>query len=193
MSKQLITILALIFLIVSVSAQKKAEPDKAENTGIIYGNNHSYKLTAPKDWLLDNKSGVSQGLHAVFYPQDSSWRDGIAVMYTNVSQKMNKAESAKETIERDIANFKKGSPKLKVEDAKSIKLTKDKSATIKYFSNDENGNYEAIAYIDEAKVVVMIVLTSKTKKDFDASLVAFQELVGSYFFLTDKVNKEATR
>ena len=44
--------------------------------------------------------------------------------------------------------------------------------------------------IEEEKVVVLIILTSRTKKDFESSLSAFQELVGSYLFLTDKVVTE---
>lgn len=144
MTKQIITILSLIFLVALALAQKKAESSKDESSGIIFGVNHSYKLTAPKAWVLDNKSGVSQGLHAVFYPKASSWKDGIAVMYTNVWAKENAKQTAKDAIERDITDFKKVSPNLKVEDAKAIKLSKAKTATIKYFSNDANGNYEAI-------------------------------------------------
>ena len=36
-------------------------------TGIIYGKNHVFSLTAPDGWVLDNTSGIKQGLYAVFY------------------------------------------------------------------------------------------------------------------------------
>lgn len=160
------------------------------NSGIIYGKNHVYTLTAPKGWVLDNKSGVSQGLYAVFYPQNSSWKDGVSVMYANVWEKQNTNQTVKDAIANDIAEFKKNSPDLKVEDAKAIELGKGKTATVRYFSNDTNSNSEAVAYIEEEKVVVLIILTSRTKKDFESSLPAFQELVGSYLFLTNKVVTE---
>ena len=169
---------------------EKNESNKDSNSGIIYGKNHAYALTAPKGWVLDNKSGVSQGLHAVFYPQNSSWKDGVSVMYANVWEKKSAEQTVNVIITSDIAEFKKKSPDLKVEDAKAIELGKGKTATVRHFSNDTNGNSEAIAYIEEEKVVVLIILTSRTKKDFESSLSAFQELVGSYSFLTDKVVTE---
>jgi hypothetical protein len=48
-------------------------------------------------------------------------------------------------------------------------------------------NSEAIAYLDEAKVVIMLVLSARSKKEFEAELPAFNGLVSSYLFLGDKV------
>ena len=48
--------------------------------GVIYGENHSFKLIAPSGWVLDNKSGVSQGIHAVFYKKGESWANAETVM-----------------------------------------------------------------------------------------------------------------
>ena len=107
-------------------------------------------------------------------------------MYTNVIEKTAK-QTLIDIIEGDVDDFRKASPNLKVEDAKAVELGKAKSATVKYFSGDANGNFEAIAYIEEAKVVVLVVLSSRTRKDLDQSLSAFKELVGSYFFMSDKV------
>ncbi len=170
-------------------AQKSKENSGEMNSGILYGPNFSYLLSAPKGWILDNQSGVSQGLSAVFYPHGSSWSKGVTVMYTRVVKK-NDGQTLSDIIKDDIDGFKIESPTLKVADAKTIDLGKGKTAITKYFSNDSHGNHEALAYIDEAKSVVLIVLTAKTKNDFDSSLGAFQGLVGSYSFLTDKVTTQ---
>ena len=42
------------------------EGDAHFKGGIIFGKDHAYVLTAPKGWVLDNQSGVDQGIHAVF-------------------------------------------------------------------------------------------------------------------------------
>ena len=184
-------VIALMLLCISVHAQEKSE--KSGNSGIIYGANHAFTLTAPKGWVLDNTSGKGQGLQAVFYPEGSSWKNGAAVMYANVYQKKNvKEESLEKVIAGDIDEYKKRSPELKITDAEPLLTAKDvrvkdKKAIIKYFTGDENGNHEAVAYVDEGKVVVMLVLTARSKKDFESSLSAFKELVGSYFFLGGKV------
>ena len=56
-------------------------------TGIVYGDNHAFAVKAPQGWALDNKSGVSNGIHAVFYPLGSTWQDSRAVMYVNTASK----------------------------------------------------------------------------------------------------------
>ena len=183
--------LALVFLLVLCSggkAQQDTEKSGNNNSGIIYGQDHVFVLTAPKGWVLDNKSGVSQGLQAVFYPEGSSWKSGTVVMYANTYHKRNVTE---ETLEKvvagDVTEFKKKSEKLRVVEAAPLPTRKDKKAVVRYFDGDTFGNSEAIAYLDEGKVVVMLVLSARTKKEFEAGLPAFNELVSSYLFLGDKV------
>ena len=186
-----LNLLAFVVLLVLCSvgqAQQNTEKPADNNSGVIYGQDHVFVLTAPKGWVLDNKSGVSQGLQAVFYPEGSSWKSGTVVMYANAYHKINALE---ETLEKvvagDVAEFKKKSDKLKVVEAASLPTRKDHKAVVRYFEGDTFGNSEAIAYLDEAKVVVMLVLSARTKKEFEAALPAFNELVSSYLFLGEKV------
>lgn len=184
MKKYLFTALALILACISVSAQGKTDD---RPSGMIYGRDIAYIVSTPKGWVMDIESAKSAGIGAVFYPEGSSWAKGIAVMYTNVLGKSGPKQPLKEVIDGELADFRKHSPNFKVEDARAVSLGKDKSATVKYLTGDANGNFEAIAYINEEKAVAIVVLTSRTKKDFDSSLAAFDELVRSYRFVTDKV------
>jgi hypothetical protein len=110
-------------------------------------------------------------------------------MYANVYQKTDPSkESLQTVIANDLAEYKKDSADLKVVDAESLSTrtdsrAKDKKATVKYFARDRNANSEAVAYVDEDNVVVMIVLSARSQNDFDSSLLSFKDLVGSYFFL----------
>lgn len=185
-----IFLLLLALLTASVCAQTQPDDSKNIGSGIIYGRYHSYMLTAPKGWVMDNQSGVSQELYAVFYPKGSSWAKGSVVMYTNVLAKTNEEQSLQGVISEDIQRFKQTSPDLKVGEGGTLPLKHEKSAVVKTFSNDAYGSYESVAYINESKVVVIVVLTARSKKDHDASLPAFRELVASYFFITDKVTIE---
>jgi hypothetical protein len=159
------------------------------STGIIYGQNHAYALTAPEGWVLDNSSGVSEGLHAVFYPAASSWAGAATVMYTNVALcDLSKKEKIEDIMKYDIEKFRQDSPNLRVEKKEGIGVCNGRrKARVVYFSCDRYGHHEAVAYIPENKVVVMIVMRSRNKKEFDSSLKAFEELVKSYNFITDKV------
>ena len=159
------------------------------NTGIVYGNKHAFALTAPKGWVLDNSSGVSQGLHAVFYPKRSSWEKGTTVMYANVAVLdtfINKDFIA--VLEYDTSNFRTKSPNIIIVEKDTI-VTKSKTpARVFYFSNDRNGNYEAVCYIGEKTAVIMLIMSSKTAKEFNKYLPKYAELVKSYFWMTDKVD-----
>lgn len=185
MIKAIPVLFALVFFWSVASAQ--------DDSGVIFGNNYSFTLTAPKGWVLDNSSGRGQGLQAVFYPKGSSWKTGAAVMYANVYQETDPSkESLQTVIANDVTEYKKNSVDLKVVDAESILTrtdprSRDKKATVKHFTDDRNANTEAVAYIDEGKVVVMIVLSARSQRDFDSSLAAFKDLIGSYFFLGESV------
>src|SRR4051812_22225217 len=45
--------------------------DKFIPSGLIYGEGHAFFFDAPRGWVLDNRSGVEHGSHAVFYPEGS--------------------------------------------------------------------------------------------------------------------------
>ena len=158
------------------------------NTGIVYGDNHAYSLTAPEGWILDNKSGVNQGLYAVFYKTGESWKNAETVMYTNTASLEDPIHNTlNKLIKYDMKNFKIEYPDIKYRNADNIKINDHVVAKVKYISGKSYGNYEAIAYIDAEKTGIMIILTSRTNEGFEKSLSAFESLVKSYFFIADKV------
>ena len=76
MFRKLLIVIVLGLLCGSTQSQEQSKNDKGANSGIIYGENHAFTLTAPTGWVLDNTSGAKQGLQAVFYPEGSSWQKG---------------------------------------------------------------------------------------------------------------------
>ena len=93
-----------------------------------------------------------------------------------------------EIIQNDIATFKKASNQSTVKDGPSISTKDKKKAVVKYFYDAQNDNHEAVAYIDESKVVVILALSSRVKQEYEKSSSAFNDLVASYYFLAKKVN-----
>lgn len=156
--------------------------------GIIYGDNHAFGLTAPDNWLLDNQSGVNQGLHAVFYEEGFTWANAITVMYANAASLEDSTHSTLNAlIEYDLNNFKSQYSDLIIKDQNPIKINEKTTAIVKHLSGDSYGNFEAIAYIDAGNTGIMIIMSSRTKEGFNKSLNAFEELVKSYIFIADKV------
>jgi len=170
------------------SKEEAADDDSHLRGGIIYGKDHAYCLSAPNLWVLDNQAGVDQGLHAVFYPEGGSWSDSKAVMYSRIIDKG--GNSLEEIIKDDLDHMKEGAPNFKALDQESIKCTQGAKAQIKFLSGDKFKSFEAIAYIEEPKKVVIIVLTARDEANFKSSVEPFKQLVKSYFWMTDNVKIE---
>lgn len=175
----------LLALCALAAHAQDAKPDADDkNTGLVYGKDYAFAVTAPAGWFFDSESGIQQGLHAVFYPAGSSWKESQAVMYVNAAAK---TDTLEKFVEGDVANFRKGSPRLKVTDEESPAVAGRQRVVAKRFVEDQLGNFEAVAYVEESKVVVMLVLSARTQDEFDAALPAFRKLVSSYRFISDKV------
>ena len=158
------------------------------NAGIIYGSDIAFSLTAPKGWVLDNKSAVDQGIYDVFYRHGESWKDAVTVMYANIASFEHTPDTTLEQlIEYDINNFKSHYSDINITDGKDIIIKSNLTAKVKYLSGKSYGNFEAMAYIDAGKAGVMIIMSSRTKKDFDNSLIAFENLVKSYFLVANHI------
>ncbi|MFO7722625.1 MAG: hypothetical protein R6V49_05300 [Bacteroidales bacterium] len=182
---KLLTFIALILVTVTSYAQDGSK------TGIIYGKNHAFFVTAPEGWVLDNQSGVADGLFAVFYEEGQTWQGAENVMYvTTASLEVKKHKTLKKLIAYDIKKFKKHSPKIKIEYHDTLITQDSASAIVVNFFGDSNGNYESVAYIDAGKTAVMIVMSSRSEASHRKSYAAFESLVRSYFFISENVNFE---
>jgi hypothetical protein len=178
----------LLLCCLAAHAQEGGKKDAAREpkTGMVYGKDLAFFITAPGGWVLDNESGVRQGLHAVFYPEGSSWQESKAVMYANAAPKGG-ADTLEKFIEGDVEKFRENSPALSVTDDAPLPVDGKERVLVRRFSGGNPPNFEAVAYVEEEKSVVMIVLSARTRKDFDDALPAFRRLVSSYRFLADKV------
>jgi hypothetical protein len=176
----------VLFLFVSnILFAQIAQKDSVLGSGIVFGANHAFTITAPAGWVLDNKSGIPQGLQAVFYPIGGSWEGSLAVMYANAVEKNeNDGTTFNRVIYADTSKFMAEHKEGHVAAIQTL-TTKDnkKAKVIMYIYS----NYEAAAFIDEPKVVSMLVLTARSEKEFKNAVPAFKELVASYFYLTSDV------
>ena len=157
-----------------------------QGTGIVYGEDHAFKLTAPPGWMLDNESAARQGVHAVFYPKGSSWKDGVVVAYARARPKTEAITTADDAAKFVVEDFHAhGSPNYQAKRIKSIRTASGKEAVIYHFSGDQWGNSEAAAYLVEAKTINFVILTSRDRKAFEDALPAFERLAASYVFVSD--------
>ncbi len=148
--------------------------------GVLFGSDHTFAFTAIEGWVLDNQSGVNQGLHMTFYPKDQTWRDSPVIMYGR-SVPLSHVENIKKQVENTVSNFiSKGNPNYKSEEKDIISVSGEKQAKVYHFSGDQWGNHEAVAYVKEIDTINYIVFNSRSKKYFDEYLPSFYKIVASY-------------
>jgi hypothetical protein len=151
-----------------------------EGGGIVYGDELGVAAGAPRGWVFDAESGVSQGLHAVMYPQGSTWAKATEVMYVNIAR-LAPGDTVSEFIAGDVASFKKKSPKLAVELGEPVQMVGGTKAEVRVYSSDAWGNHEAVAYVTQGTSVAIFVLSCRTVDGFTKSLPAFREMVANSF------------
>jgi len=182
-ARALVILIGLILMAPQIPYASKME----SGSGIVYGEQHAFMILAPVGWILDNESAADQGIHAVFYPKGSSWSKAPAVMYANAVRKREGTANVQEFINYDLAKFKKRNPKIVMTVGRALKTEDGKTAQVRLFQGDRWGNQEAVAYIDEPAVMVILVLSARSQEAFQKSLPAFERLVASYRFFTDDV------
>lgn len=169
--------LAIVTLLVSLSAN--ANPTDG-GRGMLFGSDHAFAVTATSGWVLDNQSGISQGLHVVFYPKGHTWSNSPVIVYGRAIPTA-EVKSVKAHIENTVSDFQKhGSPHYSSEQQAPITLPGGRKAELYLFSNDQWGNYEAGAYFQESDTINFLVFNSRTKENFDNYFDDFKQIASSY-------------
>src|SRR4030095_407855 len=108
----------LVSLVISVLSPSILAQESFRG-GIVYGPKATFDIAAPDGWVLDNKSGVEQGLPCVLYPKGSSWADAKTIMYAKIAS--TEFEDVNEFVAWAIKGMKAkhGSPKEKIASGKT--------------------------------------------------------------------------
>ena len=174
-------------------ATKDAKADPAvRNAVVVEGDDHLFMVAAPAGWVVDDTSGMGSRIRCVLYPKGQTWANAPTVMYVNP---MHGNAIKERTVSAMIAEiekeFRKRAPKGRVVDAGTLKTGAGKSASVRHFSYDGGPVTEAVAYVPESELLMLVVLSSRDAKAFQANLPAFKELVGTYAWVGS--NKEFGR
>ena len=174
----------LVLLIVGAGVCVRGQDRDKFDGEIIFRRDIKFVLKEPDGWVLDSQGGSSQGLDAALYPKGSSWKNAVAVMYARVISKDETQKTVEEIVKNDIADFMKLSKDSTVTDSPSLTTRDKKQAVVKVFYDAANKNYESVAFINNAKVVVIIALSSRSKAEYEKALPVFRDLVASYLEFT---------
>ncbi|MCC6350152.1 MAG: hypothetical protein IT347_11245 [Candidatus Eisenbacteria bacterium] len=182
--------LALAALPVAAAAAAPAGrsgPSAAAPSGeftILYGDDHAFGITPPAGWSVDDTSGLGSRIRVVLYPRGQKWNSAPTVMYVNpLHQKVEARRTLRQMIEHDVAEFMKQAPRGRVTAGRPLRTGKAQVAEVRYFAPAGEQPLEAVAYVPEQDLVMLLVLQSRDAAGFKSALPAFESLVASYQFV----------
>jgi len=162
----------------------KTTVQAGKETTLLYGDDHVFAICAPTGWVIDDTSGMGSKIRVVLYPKGQQWATATTVMYANpLHQDAKRPKAMREMIERDILAFRKGNPRGVVLNGPVMPTATEKKAEVRFFAHDGGKPHEAVAYVAEDELVMLLVLSSRSPEDFSKALPAFQLLVKSYNFV----------
>jgi hypothetical protein len=151
---------------------------------ILYGDDHALGIVPPAGWTVDDTSGLGSRIRVVLYPIGQTWSTAPTVMYVNpLHQQARTPRSLRQMIDHDVAEFLKKSPGGRVTARAPLRTAKDLAAEVRYFAPKGGEPQEAVAYVPEEDLVMLLVLSSRDAADFKRYLPAFESLVSGYQFV----------
>jgi hypothetical protein len=164
---------ALLLFCAAIFAQEK------NRGGIVYGPKAAFNISAPEGWVLDNESGVNQGLPCVLHPKGESWADARTVIYAKIAS--TQYEDAEKFVAVAIKEMEKthGKPKEKIASG----TTKDGH---EYFINEypatkTYSQWERVGYVQLPHAVAYIVLSSRDQASYRKDSGALEPTTTSNF------------
>ncbi len=165
------------------AAPAKPAGAEAEFT-LLYGDDHCFGLVPPKGWSLDDTSGLGSKIRVVLYRKGQKWSTAGTVMYVNpIHQPRAEKKSLAQMIEQDTQSFMKQAPRGKVSSAPPITTKARKTAEVRLFAREGGEPQEAVAYVMEDDLVMLLVLSSREVGGLKTAMPAFREMVASYQFV----------
>lgn len=173
----------VVLIATSVSVQQKCAG------GIVYGPKASFNISAPEGWVLDNESGVEQGLPCVLYPKGESWADARTVMYAKIASTEYEDADKFAAVAIKQMESKHGKPKEKIDKGKT---GNGQSFFInEYPATKTYSQWERVAYVQMPKAVAYIVLSSRDEASYRKDASALAEVLKTFTYLEPKTETGA--
>lgn len=173
----------------AITAQADKKTEHESSTGpvvIVYGESGAFMTEGPKGWIADHETGQQLGVCCVFYREGSTFDDAETIIYPNIATKGPGQATLKAFMEHDLSDFREHNPGMTYEDAENFPLKNKRVAKLRYFHGVNKGSSEAIAYIDEEKIVALIVVSSKTEKGLNEAMTLLRDMLQSYSYMDVK-------
>ena len=149
---------------------------------VLEKNKYSYTFSVPTGWEFNFEQAHQIGARLVFFPEGGSFHTSKSIIYINEICKFNCTTSIEVAIQKIVTRAKNHSPDLKITDDTSLPLKAGGKAIIKVMtgSKDPRQAKEALAFIEQKDVFIMVVLTTKDIGNWDADYEKFIMVISGH-------------
>jgi hypothetical protein len=139
------------------------------------------KVLPPTGWHFDAGSSHHFGFNAIA-PDGSTFSKAKTVMYAKADYKprVPETKSLAQLIDGDIADFHHAYPGMAVTVEPPVLTADHKPLKLVTFAPSAGGNWERVAYGEEAEFYVLFTLSSRSKSALEHAMPAFKAMVASY-------------
>ena len=155
--------------------------------GIVYGPKAAFKILAPDGWVVDNYSGVSQGLHCVLYPKGGSWKKSKVVMYAKIASP--KYPEKSKFIAFTVNYFKTDDAQFTSKLVEEGETKEGYKFTVNEYNRPSYRLYEQAAYIQLPEAVAYIVFSAPSKELRTSELGKFRETLNSFTYVPEYIQE----
>ena len=178
-----ITVIFFIGLVFTIVAYSQ---DSQFPGGIVYGPKTAFQISAPKNWVLDNESGLSMGLPCVLYVSGSTWKDSPVIMYSKIASP--NYPEVEGFIKFAIAEFIKEDSHFVHKRLEPHKIDSTFSAVVYDYQGGVYQSFERTAYIQVPNAVCYVVFSARNKKDFQKYADALYDVLDSFKLRPEYIN-----
>jgi hypothetical protein len=183
-----LALLALLGVSAANAARPKAPAGEQQALTVLYGDDHSFAITPPVGWVIDDTSGLGSRIRVVLYPRGQTWFKAPVVMYENPMHKDPAHPSTfREMVDGNLARYRQHFPSALVKNAEPVQTLTGQGAELVYRAPEGSRPREAVAFFDQKGLVVMLVMNAHDPGGFARTLPAFREMVKSYQFLAAEI------
>ena len=156
----------------------------AFDAGTVYGPTSAFTIEAPTKWVLDDESGVSQGLHCVLYPAGSSWSDSPVAMYAKIASP--EFRSHEGFAQWAIRKLRKEEVGFHFKRIRTGMTQYGHPYFVNEYREPRRPRFERVAYIQLPDAVAVVVYTARTKSAFKADRERLDDVLRSFRYTPER-------
>ena len=175
--KRIIVVIAIIFSVCAYAETEKNAIPSDTGMRLVWWP----KVAPPKGWHFDQGSSYQFAFNAMA-PDGATFSNAETVMYAKASYKprVPDLKDLNSFVTQDLSSFENSAPKISIKNEAPMLTGDGVPLEVYSFSPVSEGNWEVVAYGEDAEYFLTFAISSRSQSGLASSLAALKQMVGNY-------------